>query len=100
MTVESTADQIELLSDFGSVASVSGSPTITVTGIYEQQYVEQDAAGNLQYSSNQSSFYIRSEDATTIPMHTVISLNSRYFVVADIQKQQDGQFSVALLRTP
>lgn len=98
MTVESVQDQIDMLSDFGVEATLDplGTP-VTVTGIYDDSFLEVDIATGVQYSADQPTFFARYECVSGVAQSSAIQIDGEDFTVADINKQGDGTFALVRL---
>lgn len=98
MSVESVQDQINMLSDFGVEATVDpyGS-AVTVTGIYDDAFLEVDIATGVQYSADQPTFFTRYTSVSGVAQSTAVQIEGDNYTVADINKQGDGTFALVRL---
>lgn len=64
MAVESAADRLAMLADFGQsiTYTVQGGSAATITGIFDAQFVEVDAGGNVGVAYQQPRLMARTSD--------------------------------------
>lgn len=64
MAVESAADRLAMLTDFGQsiTYTVQGGSQATITGIFDAQFVEVDAGGNVGVAYQQPRLMVRTAD--------------------------------------
>lgn len=99
--VESAADRLAMLSpdEFGVTVAVSGTKTKFV-GIFDETHIEIDPSGDFAVSSTTPGVYVRTQDITTVSGGrdgTILEIQDVFYKVSDIQKQNEGDFSLVTL---
>lgn len=86
MTVETEADRLLMLNDFGSDVSVSGS---TYKGIFENPHQEV-GIGEVDFSLQEATLVMRASDASGISQDDKLTIGSAEYAVTDIQPDGTG----------
>lgn len=79
MAVESAADRLAMLVDFGQPVTytVQGGSAVTITGIFDAQFVEVDAGGNVGIAYQQPRLMVRTSDVAS-------ATEGDSFVISDV----------------
>lgn len=93
MTVESPADQLAMLTDYGVTATING--TITVTGIFDDKFLMVDDL-SLNIESSEPQLLCRSSDLTGVTNDMTLVVNSTNYVITTLEPDGTG-FTVITL---
>lgn len=82
MAVETAADRLAMLSDFGiEVAYTNNGTTTNITGIFDKQFEAVDAGGNVAFAMEQPRFYCRTSDVpNAVDTDTLVIEGNTYYV--------------------
>lgn len=95
MAVESAADRAIFLSanDFGVTATIGGS---SVTGIFDNDFVEVDAGGGVPFAVQQARFLARTADVSAVAEGTTATISGTSYKVAVRQDDGTGMTTLVL----
>lgn len=93
MTVESSADQLAMLTDFGVPATINGSTV--VTGIFDDKFLMVDDL-NLNIESSEPQFLCRSSDVGSITNGMTLVVNGTNYIITTVEPDGTG-FTVITL---
>lgn len=67
MPVESAADRLAMLTDFGQSVTYTrqGGQAVTITGIFDNDYAEVDAGGMVGFAMQQPRLVVRTSDVSS-----------------------------------
>lgn len=107
MTVESANDRHTMLADFG--VSVIFSPgetfphrnndTVTITGIFDADYVEIEAA-EIGASSKAPALICRTADVVGAEIRSMAEIGVNRYKVVSVQPEGDGEITLLVLEGP
>lgn len=93
MPVESIADRLAMLSDFGEVALING--VTSVTGIFDDKFLMVDDI-SMNIVSSEPQFHCRTSDLTGITNGMTCVVNSTNYVITTLEDDGTG-FTVVTL---
>lgn len=93
MEIESSADQLAYLTDFGVTAVING--TINVTGIFDDHFLMVDEL-DLNIESSSPQFLCRTSDLTGVADGMTLVVNSTNYVITTLEPDGTG-FTVITL---
>jgi hypothetical protein len=95
MAVESADDRAIFLSanDFGVTATIGGS---SVTGIFDNDFVEVDAGGGVPFAVQQPRFLARTADVSSVSEGTAATISGTSYKVAVRQDDGTGMTTLVL----
>ena len=93
MTVESAADQLAMLADYGVTATING--TITVTGIFDDKFLMVDDL-SLNIESSEPQLLCRSSDLTGVTNGGTLVVNSTNYVITTLEPDGTGLTVITL----
>lgn len=95
MSVETDADRLTLLDDFGvSIGLASGSPQTEIIGIFDNEYYEM-GIGDTAYSTTQPKVTVRTSDISNVGQGDIVIVEGTTYTVSDIQPDGTG---ISILR--
>lgn len=94
MAVE-TADELAIffaVDDFGVAATYtpSGGSPVTVNGIFDNEFFEADAGGNVAVAIQQPRFQCRTSDVASAAEGDAITINSISYIIRVVQPDGTG----------
>jgi len=97
MAVESAADRAILLADFGQSATFThSSTTTTITGIFDNDFVEVDMGGGVGVVSAEPKFFVRSSDVSTAVEDDTIVTGGVTYKIKVVQPDGTGMTILVL----
>lgn len=93
MPVESDADRLSMLSDFGVTVTWSGTSFV---GIYDSEYHDADMIGGVPFASSQPRLKCRTADVTGVSRGTALSVDGVSVKVRNIQPDGTGMTELVL----
>jgi hypothetical protein len=98
MPVESADDRAAMLADFGvSITyTVQGGSAATITGIFDNQYVEVDSGGEVGFAVQQPRLTVRTADVPNCTEGDTFVVNSVTYLSRIVQDDGTGITLIAL----
>lgn len=97
MPVESADDRAAMLADFGeSISYTHNRVTTTITGIFDNQYVEVDAGGEVGFAVQQPRLTVRTADVPDCVEGDTFVVNSVTYLSRIVQDDGTGITLIAL----
>jgi len=100
MAVETAADRAIFLStgDFGVAASYtpSGGVAATVNGIFDNEYFETDAGGEVAFALQQPMFHCRTADVSSAAEGDAITISGTNYIVRNVRPDGTGMTMLML----
>lgn len=100
MAVESAADRLIFLDvdDFGTTASytVQGGSPANITGIFDNEFIEVDAGGNVGVAVQQPRFLCRTSDVSSATEGDTITINAVNYNIRIVQDDGTGMTTLIL----
>ena len=98
MPVETAADRAAMLADFGvSITyTVQGGSAATITGIFDNQYVEVDSGGEVGFAVQQPRLTVRTADVPNCTEGDTFVVNSVTYLSRIVQDDGTGITLIAL----
>lgn len=91
--VETNSDRLLMLNDFGVDVQFGGH---TFKGIFDSPHNPIDIGGEVAFSIQESSVFMRTSDTSGIVQGSSILVDSRRYVVTDIQPDGTGMTNLVL----
>lgn len=98
MPVETAADRAAMLADFGEsiTYTVQGGSAATITGIFDNQYVEVDSGGEVGFAVQQPRLTVRTADVPNCTEGDTFVVNSVTYLSRIVQDDGTGITLIAL----
>jgi len=98
MPVESADDRAAMLADFGEsiTYTVQGGSAATITGIFDNQYVEVDSGGEVGFAVQQPRLTVRTADVPNCTEGDTFVVNSVTYLSRIVQDDGTGITLIAL----
>ena len=100
MAVESAADRLIFLDvdDFGTTASyaVQGGSPANISGIFDNEFIEVDAGGNVGVAIQQPRFLCRTSDVSSATEGDTITINAVNYTIRIVQDDGTGMTTLIL----
>lgn len=100
MPVETAADRAIFvdIDDFGTAASytVQGGTAVTINGIFDNEFIEVDAGGNVGVAVQQPRFLCRTSDVSSATEGDAITINSVNYLIRIVQDDGTGMTTLIL----
>jgi hypothetical protein len=98
MAVESAADRLAMLSDFGQSVTytVQGGSAATITAIFDAQFVEVDAGGNVGVAYQQPRLMCRTADVVNCTEGDSFVISGATYLSRIIQDDGTGMTMIVL----
>jgi hypothetical protein len=98
MAVESAADRLAMLTDFGQsiTYTVQGGSAATITGIFDAQFVEVDAGGNVGVAYQQPRLMVRTADVVNCTEGDTFVISGSTYLSRIVQDDGTGMTMIVL----
>lgn len=98
MAVESTADRIAMLADFGQSVTYTrqGGSATAITGIFDAQFVEVDAGGNVGVAYQQPRLMVRTSDVVSCTEGDTFVISGATYISRIVQDDGTGMTMIVL----
>ncbi len=98
MAVESAADRLAMLADFGQsiTYTVQGGSAVTITGIFDNDYAEVDAGGMVGFAMQQPRIVVRTSDVASATEGDTFVISGVTYLSRVVQDDGTGMTFIVL----
>ena len=98
MAVESAADRLAMLADFGQsiTYTVQGGSPSTITGIFDAQFIEVDAGGTVGFAMQQPRLMLRTSDVVNCTEGDTFVISGTTYLSRIVQDDGTGMTMIVL----
>lgn len=98
MAVESAADRLAMLADFGQsiTYTVQGGSPSTITGIFDAQFIEVDAGGTVGFAMQQPRLMVRTSDVVNCNEGDTFVISGTTYLSRIVQDDGTGMTMIVL----
>ena len=98
MAVESAADRLAMLADFGQsiTYTVQGGSPSTITGIFDAQFIEVDAGGTVGFAMQQPRIVVRTSDVASATEGDTFVISGVTYLSRVVQDDGTGMTFIVL----
>ena len=97
MAVETAADRLVMLTDFGiEVAYTHDGNTTNITGIFDKEYEAVDSGGGVAFAMEQPRFHVRTQDAPNATDGDTLVISGVTYIIRVVMPDGQGMTELQL----